>query len=91
MRTIGVGIIGWGFMGKTHAQALRSLPLFYPNAGFEVALRCVCARHLENAEAAARAAGRGFDRSEDRRNGSHRTSLKSRPSCRLPANIWSRN
>ena len=57
MRTIGVGIIGWGFMGKTHAQALRSLPLFYPNAGFEVALRCVCARHLENAEAAARAAG----------------------------------
>ena len=29
MKTIGVGIIGWGFMGKTHAQALRSLPLFY--------------------------------------------------------------
>ena len=57
MKTIGVGIIGWGFMGKTHAQALRSLPLFYPGAGFEVALRCVCARHAENARSAARAAG----------------------------------
>ncbi|MBQ8963266.1 MAG: Gfo/Idh/MocA family oxidoreductase, partial [Clostridia bacterium] len=57
MKTIGVGIIGWGFMGKTHAQALRSLPLFYPGAGFEVALRCVCARHIENARAAMKAAG----------------------------------
>lgn len=57
MKTIGIGIIGWGFMGKTHAQALRSLPLYYPGAGFEAALRCVCARHIENAREAARAAG----------------------------------
>ena len=63
MKTIGIGIIGWGFMGKTHAQALRSLPLFYPGAGFEPALRCVCARHIENARAAARAAG--FERCTD--------------------------
>ena len=57
MKTIGIGVIGWGFMGKTHVQALRNLPLFYPNAGFEVALRCVCARHIENAREAARTAG----------------------------------
>ena len=57
MRTLGIGVIGWGFMGKTHAQALRSLPLFYPGAGFNVALRCVCARHIENAREAARAVG----------------------------------
>ncbi len=57
MKTIGVGIIGWGFMGKTHAQALRSLALFYPGAPFRVALRCVCARHIENARAAMDAAG----------------------------------
>jgi len=57
MKTIGVGIIGWGFMGKTHAQALRSLPLFYPGAAFEPALRCVCAGHLENAREAARSLG----------------------------------
>ena len=57
MKTIGIGVIGWGFMGKTHVQALRNLPLFYPNAGFEVALRCVCARHIENAREAAAMAG----------------------------------
>ena len=57
MKTIGIGVIGWGFMGKTHVQALRNLPLFYPNAGFAVALRCVCARHIENAREAAAMAG----------------------------------
>lgn len=63
MKKLGVGVIGWGFMGKTHVQALRSLPLFYPGAGFEVALRCVCARHLENARRAARETG--FERYTD--------------------------
>ena len=63
MKTIGVGIIGWGFMGRTHTQALRSLPLFYPGAGFDAALRCVCSGHLENAREAARAAG--FERYTD--------------------------
>ena len=57
MQTIGIGVIGWGFMGKTHTQALRSLPLFYPGVDFQPALRCVCARHIEHAREAARAAG----------------------------------
>ena len=34
MRTYGIGIIGWGFMGQTHALAIRTLPLFYAGAGF---------------------------------------------------------
>ena len=34
MRTYGVGIIGWGFMGQTHALAIRTLPLFYADADF---------------------------------------------------------
>jgi predicted dehydrogenase len=29
MQTLGVGIIGFGFMGKTHTYNYRSLPLFY--------------------------------------------------------------
>ena len=57
MRTIGIGVIGWGFMGKTHTQALRSLPLFYPGIDFRPALRCVCARHIEHAREAALSAG----------------------------------
>ena len=57
MATIGVGVIGWGFMGRTHTQALRSIPLYYPGAGFEIALKCLCSGHLENARAGAKAAG----------------------------------
>ena len=63
MRTIGVGVIGWGFMGKTHTHALRSIALFYPGIDFRVELKCVCARHIENARAAALAAG--FERFTD--------------------------
>lgn len=63
MKSIGVGVIGWGFMGKTHTHALRSIPLFYPDCGFQVELKCVCARHRENAAAAARDAG--FERFTD--------------------------
>lgn len=63
MKTIGVGVIGWGFMGKTHTQALRSIALFYPGIDFRVELKCVCARHIENARAAAEAAG--FERFTD--------------------------
>lgn len=42
MKTISVGVIGWGFMGMTHSQALRSIGLFYPGIDFEVKLRCIC-------------------------------------------------
>ena len=63
MRTIGIGVIGWGFMGKTHTHALRSLALYYPGTPFRVRLVCVCARHLENARQAA--ADAGFERFTD--------------------------
>ena len=36
MRTIGIGLIGWGFMGRAHTHALRSIPLFYPDIDFRV-------------------------------------------------------
>lgn len=57
MRTIGVGVIGWGFMGKTHTHALRSLPLFYGDAEFRVALKHVCSRRREQARRAAQEMG----------------------------------
>lgn len=57
MKKISVGVIGWGFMGRTHTQALRSIPMFYPNCGFEIELKCICSRRLEKAQAAAKAAG----------------------------------
>lgn len=57
MKQIGVGIIGWGFMGKTHAHALREIPLFYPGCGFRPVIRSVCSGRIENARAGAEALG----------------------------------
>ena len=63
MKTIGVGLIGWGFMGRTHAHALQSIPLFYPGADFRVRRVCVCSRRAEMARQAAQDAG--FERWTD--------------------------
>lgn len=57
MKIIGVGVIGWGFMGKTHTQALRNIALFYPGIDFQIKLRCICSRRLEKAQEAAQLAG----------------------------------
>ena len=52
MRRIGIGIIGWGFMGKTHTHAIRSIPLFYPGIDFQPELVGVCSRTMSKAEEA---------------------------------------
>ena len=53
MKKIGIGIIGWGFMGMTHAHALRAIPLFYPELKFHPELVYICSRRIEKAERAA--------------------------------------
>ena len=57
MKTLGIGLIGWGFMGKTHTHALRSMALFYPGLDFQVRLAHVCSRRIEKAREAAQIAG----------------------------------
>ncbi len=57
MKEIGIGIIGWGFMGRTHAHALRSMDLFYPGCGFKPVIRSICSRRAQVAEDAARTLG----------------------------------
>lgn len=57
MKTIGIGLIGWGFMGRTHTHALRDLALYYPDIDFRVRLVHVCSRRLEKAKEAAELAG----------------------------------
>ncbi len=49
MKIYRVGIVGWGFMGRTHAHALRALGLFYPGANFRAEIAGVCSRRLEKA------------------------------------------
>lgn len=57
MKTIGIGLIGWGFMGRTHTHALRSIALYYPGVDFQVKLVHVCSRRLEKAKEAAELVG----------------------------------
>jgi predicted dehydrogenase len=50
MKEIGVGIIGFGFMGKTHTFGYKTIPLYYENLPYKIRLVGVCNRTLEKAE-----------------------------------------
>jgi predicted dehydrogenase len=52
MTALGVGIIGYGFIGKVHAFAYRSIPFFYDPAPVTARLVCVATSRAESAEAA---------------------------------------
>jgi len=57
MKTIGIGLIGYGFMGRMHTHALKSLSLFYPEADFRARLVHICAHRAEAARDAAEREG----------------------------------
>jgi predicted dehydrogenase len=63
MRSVGVGVIGYGFIGKVHAFAYRNIPFFYDPAPLAVRLVGVATSRRETAEAA-RAHG-GFETATD--------------------------
>ena len=63
MRRIGVGVIGWGFMGRTHTLALKTIPLYYPGIDFAPTLAAVASGHPEKARAARDEMG--FERAYD--------------------------
>ncbi|MFW6181652.1 MAG: Gfo/Idh/MocA family protein [Spirochaetota bacterium] len=50
MQTYGVGIIGAGFMGKTHTYDYVNMPLYYDGLPFKVRLVGICNRTLSKAE-----------------------------------------
>ncbi|MBQ3078933.1 MAG: Gfo/Idh/MocA family oxidoreductase [Clostridia bacterium] len=60
MKEIGIAIIGWGFMGRTHTHSLRAIPLMYPGIGFRPVLKCVCSRREAPAKEAME--NMGFER-----------------------------
>ena len=53
MKKIRVGLIGAGFMGKTHLWSVRNLPFFYKTTdlGYEAEVSAVCASTPAHAEA----------------------------------------
>ncbi len=50
IRTYGVGIIGAGFMGKTHTYNYVNMPLFYDGLPFKIRLVGICNRTLSKAK-----------------------------------------
>jgi predicted dehydrogenase len=60
VKTYRIGILGAGFMGRTHAWCWRSLPYFYADLPFRCELKAVCTSRPETAERAR--AELGFER-----------------------------
>jgi predicted dehydrogenase len=56
MKTLGVGVLGFGFMGRMHTLAHRAIPFYYDPVPVACRLTAVCERTDELAQAA-RAAG----------------------------------
>jgi predicted dehydrogenase len=50
-RTVGIGLIGIGFMGGIHARAYRNVPGIFPNAVAQPDIRIVADLRLEDARA----------------------------------------
>ena len=60
MKPLGIGVLGFGFMGKMHTFAHQTLPLYYSPPPLECRLKVVCDVN-ESLAAAAKDAG-GFER-----------------------------
>lgn len=61
-----IGLIGFGFMGKTHAYAIQNLRYYYKNLPFDAKITAVCTRSESTAKPAAEEYGFGhFSTSED--------------------------
>jgi predicted dehydrogenase len=55
--TLGVGVLGYGFMGKTHTFAHRTIPFYYVPPPARCVLRAVCTSRESTARAAMQAGG----------------------------------
>ena len=60
-KKLNIGMIGYGFMGRTHSNAFRKAPNFF-DLPYEPVLKTVCARNAD--KAAAFASQWGYERSE---------------------------
>jgi predicted dehydrogenase len=57
METVGIGLVGYGMIGKVHALAYRDIPLIYPGALPPLKLACICTTSVRSAQSAAHDTG----------------------------------
>ncbi len=57
MDEIGIGLVGYGYIGRVHTLSYRELPLYYPGALPKLTLAAVCTSRPESAQAAAKEGG----------------------------------
>jgi predicted dehydrogenase len=46
-----IGLIGTGFMGRTHSNGYKRVPNFFPELAYQPVLKAVCSRNLESVKA----------------------------------------
>lgn len=59
-KEIKIGLMGFGFMGKTHAFSVSALPFYYDGLDFTAKYSAVCTSHIETAQAAAEKYSLGY-------------------------------
>ncbi len=52
-KKVGIGLIGYAFMGKTHSNAYRQVDKFFPDLEVEPEMTAICGRNAANVERAA--------------------------------------
>ena len=57
MKTLGVGVLGYGFMGKTHSFGHKTIPFYYNPPPVRTELKIVCTSKESSARAAQEAGG----------------------------------
>jgi len=60
MKEIGIGVIGYGFIGRVHTFSYLNIPFFYEPLGSRLKLIGVCSSKLKNAQRGIAQAGFGF-------------------------------
>ena len=50
MKTLNIGLVGYGFMGRTHSNAFRQAPVFF-DLPWKPVLKAVAARNAERVKA----------------------------------------
>lgn len=50
-KALKIGLVGYGFMGRTHSNGYKRVPNFFPELGYKPVLKTVCARNEDKVKA----------------------------------------